>query len=394
MFYNPALPSYRSNSLIDVVDVAPTIAKYLKDVDIPFNSVGKARNYYGTGLYNFSFYSILNRSLDSASLKQNVNILKQNLVQLKACSDARGKIAAVDTETIDRLLLLPAKKESIHELSEAIDSFKLRLYNVMDAPTEYCIAYCITLAIVLFITIFYFHEGRSIFSMSLLGWVTLLGIYIAPLIHLLFAYEFYGKIFGKGTVFFLPNSLLTFLAVILWHRQRKFDQKRKTRREMTLSDYKTSSSLPLYHDKSIEMLICVFAVNWFELAVTLIFGASWKMAFSSWPYATDFMYLCTFLLLLWIHTSLNYQSSNILRRTILGSMVKTLFSPSYLICVVVLVLFRFYEYTEENSELYWYGGVHLLVSIAAVLGLSWLILYHILCRHSIHVCDKYKVYSY
>lgn len=51
LFYNPNLTPHRSRGLIDVVDVAPTIAKYLQGVDIPFNSVGMARNYYGEGKY-------------------------------------------------------------------------------------------------------------------------------------------------------------------------------------------------------------------------------------------------------------------------------------------------------------------------------------------------------
>jgi hypothetical protein len=51
MFYNPKLTSYRARELIDVVDVAPTIAKYLQNVDIPYDSVGMARNFYGKGRF-------------------------------------------------------------------------------------------------------------------------------------------------------------------------------------------------------------------------------------------------------------------------------------------------------------------------------------------------------
>lgn len=50
---------------IDVVDVHPTLAKYLKFVDISFYSVGEARNTYGPN-----------------GQKYVLNALKQNLVQL------------------------------------------------------------------------------------------------------------------------------------------------------------------------------------------------------------------------------------------------------------------------------------------------------------------------
>ncbi len=53
---------------IDVVDVAPTIAKYLWRVDIPVHSVGIAQNYFLPSL------------ADGGSNVAYANALKQNIV--------------------------------------------------------------------------------------------------------------------------------------------------------------------------------------------------------------------------------------------------------------------------------------------------------------------------
>jgi hypothetical protein len=47
LLYNPKLDP-RSETRIDIVDVAPTIALYLKGAEIPANSMGIARPYFGT----------------------------------------------------------------------------------------------------------------------------------------------------------------------------------------------------------------------------------------------------------------------------------------------------------------------------------------------------------
>lgn len=46
LLYNPKL-NPKNEIKIDVIDVAPTLSMYLKNVDIPANSMGIAQPYYG-----------------------------------------------------------------------------------------------------------------------------------------------------------------------------------------------------------------------------------------------------------------------------------------------------------------------------------------------------------
>ena len=43
MFYNPTLAPNQPEKVIESTDVAPTIASYLKGVDIPAQSIGEAQ---------------------------------------------------------------------------------------------------------------------------------------------------------------------------------------------------------------------------------------------------------------------------------------------------------------------------------------------------------------
>ena len=262
----------------------------------------------------------------------------------------------------------------------------------MDAPIEFSIFYSSILIITFLTSIFLFHNGLNILSLSKIGWILLLCIYFTPFIHLLFAFEFYGKIFSKGTCFFLPNSLLNVIALFLWFRQCKFDQNGFDNQEMNLKDYNNYSHISFFYNTSFQLLITVFFVNWIELIITLLFGANWKIFFTSWEYSNDFVYILSFLVIFWIQVALIWQKQNIYQRTFLGCCFRAILNPSSVICCVVLCLFRFYEFTEEIQEWYSYYSIHDIIFLASGIGLFWLLCYHLLYKSSIHVSKSLHIF--
>lgn len=106
-FYNPNL-SPAPLSEIDVVDVLPTIAKYLKGVDIPYHSVGMAQNSFG------------------ADKTPYLHSMQQNLYQLSNAARYRG--ISFDENMIAQLLA-DKRTYAIPELLSHVMMLKSRLYN-------------------------------------------------------------------------------------------------------------------------------------------------------------------------------------------------------------------------------------------------------------------------
>lgn len=73
LMYNPNI-SPKSEIKIDVVDVAPTLASHLLNIDIPSNSMGVTKAYFG-----------VNKTGDA------INSLKKNLRQLQTAAVNKGK---------------------------------------------------------------------------------------------------------------------------------------------------------------------------------------------------------------------------------------------------------------------------------------------------------------
>jgi hypothetical protein len=126
--------------MIDVVDVAPTLVGYLKGVDIPLMSIGKARNFYGK-----------NHSV------AYMRILQQNFVQLLHGSTER-KVVIDDQLSLD-LLVAPvdtsdaqAVQRRTHLLEKEINKIKAMFYGGGAIVGFFNVSYFAVLAA--FLTIF------------------------------------------------------------------------------------------------------------------------------------------------------------------------------------------------------------------------------------------------
>ncbi len=96
--------------VIDIVDVAPTIAKYLKRVDIPFNSYGIARNHYG-----INSGEEMKGNSDNTLEEMNVlsKIMRQNLVQLCQKLKSKGRTYSVcESDNLARIMANRPKTSS------------------------------------------------------------------------------------------------------------------------------------------------------------------------------------------------------------------------------------------------------------------------------------------
>ena len=322
--------------------------------------------------------------IDSVALKQNVNILKQNLFQLQACLESRGIATIFSEEEMEQALKHPASKDSITELNQMIGNIKKKLYDVMDSPIETTIGMC-GLLVLYIVFMFWILYDRTVMRLPWIIWLIIPGVYFPPLIHLLFSYGFYSKVFSKGTCFFLPSSFLTVTAYFLWQRQYNYS-KEISKVENPLGRGVEPHPISSFQDLSTKLLFCGFLMNWIELAVTLLFGAMWKQIFSSMEYSNELVYILFALLLLWFHYSLAKGKQAIVApQSKIVILRKTILSIPFIVCMVVLGLFRMYEATEGESERYMYAGVHEFVVWACVFGVSWLLIYHLLYRLSLHV---------
>lgn len=83
LLYNPSLSSFEKR--IDIVDVAPTLVFYLKDVEIPANSIGVTHAHFG------KTWNCMNWSLGPNETNLECQSLQQNLVQLSQAANERGQ---------------------------------------------------------------------------------------------------------------------------------------------------------------------------------------------------------------------------------------------------------------------------------------------------------------
>jgi len=115
MFYNPSLATRKMRKM-DVVDVAPTLTKYLKGVDIPASSVGMAMNYYG-----------------NSQRETYWKVLTQNLKQLI-------KLAQLQDKEIDSHIIMLAEKGltefNVDLLEKAVMDVKGILYQTSTLSVE------------------------------------------------------------------------------------------------------------------------------------------------------------------------------------------------------------------------------------------------------------------
>jgi len=114
LLYNPRIEP-KAETRIDIVDVAPTLSLFLTGVDIPANSMGVSRTYFGKNQTEFS-----------------VKAMKQNIVQLS--ESARTKGMSVDARTVKELLVLEPTTENLKKLTTFAEGIKTQMYQAIEAP--------------------------------------------------------------------------------------------------------------------------------------------------------------------------------------------------------------------------------------------------------------------
>lgn len=136
LFYNPRLES-KQEIRIDVVDVAPTIALFLRGVDIPSNSIGLTRTFFGLKRkkkeeeISFSDKGLCCTGENQTEL--DIKALKQNIVQLKGALEAKG--GSVDEAEWSRFLNnKETSKQFFEELLLFSEAMKSALFDAAYAP--------------------------------------------------------------------------------------------------------------------------------------------------------------------------------------------------------------------------------------------------------------------
>lgn len=138
------------------MDVCPTLAKHFKGVDIPMNSLGNVKSYFGT-----------------SQPRQFVNAMKQNINQLQENVRLRG-LPIDTTEAVD-LLELGVDQEAVGRLHKYADLLKQRLYTTVIAPYELVAAYT-ALSVLLYLFLY-----ASLDRATLPGTLLLLLLSLCPI---------------------------------------------------------------------------------------------------------------------------------------------------------------------------------------------------------------------
>jgi len=189
LLYNPTINDTLQGQRIDVVDVAPTLAMYLEDVDIPMNSLGVGRPYYGPG-----------------QEKSYINAMKQNLEQLS--TSARKRALFVNTNQVERLLSLNDYSETdLRELSAFIQQLKADMYGVMSPPWLSVLFYIIATSGTILFVLLYFNDGLEAYvigdqhAMFVKELFSILLVYGLMFCQLLFCWWRWGQAHDGGFVY-------------------------------------------------------------------------------------------------------------------------------------------------------------------------------------------------
>lgn len=228
MFYNPALTKHQSR--IDVVDVAPTIAKYLHKVDIPADNIGLAQTVFpevGPDGKSTSEQKI-------KAIQYRGNVLRQNIAQLCDTVRRRGMIGACSVQHVNNIMQLEFDKsdpkkaaEQLKDVEKYASSLKSKLYNMVNKPWFWVVFYASFSAVVIAILIAMHLLPLvrdliwSRFSISSLKVLFLIPLYFGVFVNLLLCWDTWKNIFRSGAPFIVWQAALSacllyfFIAFIL-----------------------------------------------------------------------------------------------------------------------------------------------------------------------------------
>ncbi|KAG2383489.1 hypothetical protein C9374_004160 [Naegleria lovaniensis] len=209
MLYNPRLKPYEER--LDIVDVCPTVAKFLKDVDIPADNIGVSRAYFGG---------------DDESLKYRSYVLKESLVQLTDTTTRRGTDLLRSASSILNLLKMELEDLAFNEKFKNINEFndelsklavgmKRKLYQLLDKPVFWVFFYgFFALAMVVIgLYRFNFHAihlmAEKFFSKSLYLLGILVPLYFGSYVNILFCWDTWKNVVRSGSPFFVWQGFLT-----------------------------------------------------------------------------------------------------------------------------------------------------------------------------------------
>lgn len=353
MLYNPKLKPYKER--LDIVDVCATVAKYLKGVDIPADSAGVSRSYYGS---------------DQESLKYRSYILKENLVQLTDTTSRRGTDLMRSLGSILNLLKMEADDASFsqkfnsyvefnEELYKLATSMKQKLYQLLDKPFfwVFFFGFFALLCLVIALYRYQFHAihllAEKHFSKAIYLLAILVPLYFGSYVNILFCWDTWKNIVRSGSPFFIWQAFLALtLFFILYHCAIYFIK--------TKSDKEKQSSIADRDNFSLIgwklFIFCMIDVVLFTLYN--LFRRQWKWGmdhFSMLP----FQYLvliyfifdfCGYNLMSLIGSGFLFILRKVLRRAnpVQGKAPKkNLFHFIY--CTVMMCLLFLFEYTSVRE---------------------------------------------
>eukprot|EP01103_Thecamoeba_quadrilineata_P002511 TRINITY_DN12460_c0_g1_i1.p1 TRINITY_DN12460_c0_g1~~TRINITY_DN12460_c0_g1_i1.p1 ORF type:complete len:968 (-),score=127.20 TRINITY_DN12460_c0_g1_i1:63-2966(-) len=245
MFYNPRLRTVSEKQRIDIVDVCPTIAKYLKGVDIPANAIGLPRNIFHGDRGNLSTLQVSEQALLQKLIPSRVRNLRRGPHHRRVEELIRGNTDPNDLTSI---------RKSVDGL---LESFKNDLYeNILQVSTATlasCLLACgLTLAAIFWrynretsLQLIRSPKRYSIFLLELFGLsIVYLGFYL-PAFALSFLWK---RIHNMGLPYNIWSSLVGLL--ILYYL---FDRIAKSR-PVGRDDDKTAS-YELFHAREAARLV-------------------------------------------------------------------------------------------------------------------------------------------
>eukprot|EP01114_Cavostelium_apophysatum_P005081 TRINITY_DN1568_c0_g1_i1.p1 TRINITY_DN1568_c0_g1~~TRINITY_DN1568_c0_g1_i1.p1 ORF type:complete len:876 (-),score=228.98 TRINITY_DN1568_c0_g1_i1:1299-3926(-) len=200
MLYNPRLEP-KHEIRVDIVDVAPTLSFYFQGVDIPANSLGITRSYFGENQTELS-----------------IKALKQNLVQLT--STAKERSVRFDKDKADKLMELKHyNEEDRKEITKFLEEIKSHMFGVLDAPWISVALFTFVSSCAVLYILLQYNEGleRFVNANQYVGFVremfTVLVIYGLMFFQLLFCWWNWGAVHDSGSLYRIFSPLLALVAI-------------------------------------------------------------------------------------------------------------------------------------------------------------------------------------
>jgi hypothetical protein len=288
MLYNPSLTKHSER--VDVVDIAPTIAKYLDKVDIPADNIGVTRVYYGD---------------TPEALISKEHALKQNLMQIADTSKRRG-VPNVKLDIISNLLKMTVEKsagfkdqEQLNKkLGSMLHGMKMNLYKLLHKPYNWVLYYALQAFIVITFLLYKYNYynlvlmAKGYIIKGIKNFLLLIPMYFGAFIHVLFVWDTYKNLIRSGGPFYVWHF---YLVLIVFYSLLRVGIASEGKEKAKLIDVGKKF---LYHT--------LIDMTWFMLFTLL--RSQWKVAFDQ----PELFYIPYILMVAFIILSSNISITGIL----------------------------------------------------------------------------------